>query len=154
MRLTEKHKRFADEYLTDLNATAAYGRAGYKAKGDAAKVNASRLLTKANVQEYIQDRMKKREQRTEITQDMVLQELAKIGFSDMRTFTTWNNRGVALVDSEQLTQDQSACVSEVSQTITESGGSLEKIGRHLGMFNDNLTLKGGLTITKKLEDLL
>lgn len=73
MKLSEKQKRFADEFLIDLNATAAYRRAGYTAKGNAAEVNASRLLSNAKVQEYIQKRQQDREQRTEITQDMVLQ---------------------------------------------------------------------------------
>lgn len=81
-KLTAKQKRFADEYLIDLNATAAYHRSGYKAKGNAAEVNASRLLSNAKVQVYIQDRMAAREQRTEITQDMVLQRWWAIANAD------------------------------------------------------------------------
>lgn len=58
--LTPKWKAFADEYLTDLNGTRAY-KAVYKSvKSDAtARVNASRLLTNANVKEYIAEKMKK-----------------------------------------------------------------------------------------------
>lgn len=82
MKLTAKHKKFADEYLIDLNATAAYGRAGYKAKGNAAEVNASRLLSNAKVQEYIQQRMKDRAKRTEITQDRVLEYWWTIATAD------------------------------------------------------------------------
>ncbi|MEF3312332.1 terminase small subunit [Paenibacillus sp. GYB004] len=81
-KLTGKQKRFADEYLIDLNATAAYGRAGYTAKGKAAEAAASRLLSNVKVQEYIQQRMKEREQRTEITQDMVLERWWAIATAD------------------------------------------------------------------------
>ena len=42
MALTEKQKRFAEEYLLDLNATQAAIRAGYSA--EAAIVQGSRLL--------------------------------------------------------------------------------------------------------------
>lgn len=151
MALTARQKRFVQEYLIDLNATQAAIRAGYSAK--TAEQQGYQLLQKTSVLKAIQEAMGKRSERTEITADRVLQELAKIGFSDMRTFTKWSNRGVALIDSDQLTQDQAACVAEVSQTITEAGGSikfklhdkvaaLEKIGRHLGMFEDSLRLKG------------
>ena len=56
--MTEKQKRFCDEYLIDCNATRAY-KAVYKnvKSDDAARVNASRLLTNANVKKYIADRM-------------------------------------------------------------------------------------------------
>jgi phage terminase small subunit len=84
MKLTPKQKKFADEYLIDLNATAAYKRAEYKVKSDnAAGVNANRLLRNAKIQKYIQERMNQREKRTEITQDRVLKELAKIGFANI-----------------------------------------------------------------------
>ena len=80
--ITEKQKRFADEWLIDLNGTRAY-KAAYPSvkKDETARVNASRLLTNANVKAYIQERQKEREKRTEITQDSVLHELALIAFA-------------------------------------------------------------------------
>lgn len=76
-RLTEKQKRFVAEYLVDLNATQAATRAGYK------DPNIGRqLITKNNVADAIQKALKKREQRTEITQDRVLAELAAIALTD------------------------------------------------------------------------
>ena len=80
--ITEKQKRFADEWLIDLNGTRAYKVAYPSVKKDeTARVNASRLLTNANVKAYIQERQKEREKRTEITQDSVLHELALIAFA-------------------------------------------------------------------------
>lgn len=56
--MTEKQKRFCDEYLSDLNATRAY-KAVYKSvkSDEVAKAAASRLLTNVNVKKYIADRM-------------------------------------------------------------------------------------------------
>jgi len=56
--VTEKQKRFCDEYLSDLNATRAY-KAVYKSvkSDEVAKAAASRLLTNVNVKKYIADRM-------------------------------------------------------------------------------------------------
>lgn len=81
-KLTAKQQRFCDEYLIDLNGTRAYKVAYPSVKKDeTARVNASRLLTNANVKTYIQERQKEREKRTEITQDSVLRELALIAFA-------------------------------------------------------------------------
>ena len=44
-----RQARFVAEYLIDLNATAAYKRAGYRARGHSAEVNASRLRKRPDV---------------------------------------------------------------------------------------------------------
>lgn len=72
MALNARQKRFVEEYLIDLNATGAYRRAGYKAKGHAAEVNASKLLSNTEVAEAVRAGQIDRTQRTEITQDYVL----------------------------------------------------------------------------------
>lgn len=89
MALTKKQKIFADEYLIDLNAARAYKEAYPKVKKDeSARVNGSKLLTNTNVAAYIGQRMDERSKRTEISQDRVLQELAKIGFANVTDFVT------------------------------------------------------------------
>ncbi len=56
--MTEKQKRFCDEYLIDCNATRAYKTVYQNVKSDeTAKSAASRLLTNVNVKKYIDDRM-------------------------------------------------------------------------------------------------
>ena len=50
-KLTDKQKRFCEEYLIDLNATQAATRAGYSAK--TAYSMGQRMLKKVEVQEYI-----------------------------------------------------------------------------------------------------
>jgi phage terminase small subunit len=44
-----RHPRFVDEIAKDCNATAAYKRAGYTARGHSAAVNASRLRKRPDV---------------------------------------------------------------------------------------------------------
>ena len=84
--MNERHKLFADEYLKDLNAEAAAIRAGYSPRY--ARGNAHKLVAKSCIREYIQQRMKDREKRTEITQDMVLRELAIIAFSNAADYAS------------------------------------------------------------------
>jgi phage terminase small subunit len=56
--VTEKQKRFCDEYLIDCNATRAYKAVYKNIKNDVvAATNGGRLLRNAEVQKYIDDRM-------------------------------------------------------------------------------------------------
>ena len=76
MALTPKQERFVQEYLVDLNATQAAIRAGYSAK-TASRIG-PQLLVKTCISEAIQKAMKKREKRTEVTQDYVIAKLREI----------------------------------------------------------------------------
>ena len=82
--LTVKERLFTEEYPIDLNGTQAAIRAGYSPR--TAGQMASRLLTKVNIQEGIQESFRLRSIRTEISQDLVLKELATIAFADMAVY--------------------------------------------------------------------
>ena len=85
-KLNERQERFCNEYLIDLNATQAAIRAGYKEK--TAYSMGQRLLKNVEVQNYIQERKQDRVERTEITQDMVIRELALIAFSNAADYAS------------------------------------------------------------------
>ena len=74
--LEEKQKMFCKEYLVDFNGTQAAIRAGYSKK--TANEQASRLLTKVNVQTYLKKLIEKRNERTKITQDDVVADIIKV----------------------------------------------------------------------------
>lgn len=76
MKLSEKQKRFCDEYLIDLNATQAAIRAGYS-QGTASE-QSSRLLTNVKIQNYIAERMAQKDSELIASQDEVLQYLTKV----------------------------------------------------------------------------
>jgi phage terminase small subunit len=158
MALTAKQQRFVDEYLIDLNATQAAIRAGYSKK--TARQIADQNLSKLDIKAALEKRMQSRSARTEITQDMVLRELAKIGFSDIRKVVRWGEtqvrmvdgeddapgdmvpyHGLALIDSTEVDDSTAAAIAEVSQgrdglkvKLHDKKGALVDIGRHLGMF--------------------
>lgn len=82
MKLTDKQKRFCEEYLVDLNATQAAIRAGYKVK--TARSQGQRLLTNVDIQRYLSELMKKRSERTGIDADTVLEELRRVALTDAK----------------------------------------------------------------------
>lgn len=171
MALTPKQRRFVDEYLIDLNATQAAIRAKYSVK-TAASIGEENLR-KPEIAEAVLQRMKDREKRTEITQDKVLTELAKIGFSDIRKVVRWGEtmvrmvdaeegegedlvpyHGLALIDSTEVDDDTAAAIAEVSQgrdglkvKFHDKKGALVEIARHLGMF----TAKGHAELDLELK---
>lgn len=150
--MTEKQKIFADEYLIDLNATRAY-RAAYPncKKDSSADAAARKLLGNTRIQTYITERMEERQKRTEITQDMVLQELAAIAFARATDYVSVMGGMVQVKDTDQLSDSQIAAIAGIKETqngIEVKLGSKEKtlelLGRHLGMWNDKLDVAGDM----------
>lgn len=170
--LTPKQERFVEEYLIDLNATQAAIRAGYSKK--TAQEQSSRLLSNVMVQDAVSEAKKERSARTQIEADRVVQELAKIGFADIRRAVKWgatprdpqsddfeptglNIYPVALVPSHEIDDDTAAAISEVSLTQTgvklkmhDKKSSLDSLGKHLGIFEKDNTQRapviGGFAI--------
>ena len=74
--LTEKQKRFCDEYLIDLNATQSAIRAGYSEK--TAYSQGQRMLKNVEVKEYIDKRMATKDKKLIADQDEVLRYLTSV----------------------------------------------------------------------------
>lgn len=102
--LSPKQAQFVREYLIDLNATQAAIRAGYSEK--TAYSIGHENLSKPEIAEAIAVAQAERAKRTEITADMVLSELAKIGFADIRKAVKWGSRLVERPD-ETLPEGES-----------------------------------------------
>ena len=160
-KLTDKQRAFVAEYLVDLNGTQAAIRAGYSER--TANEQAARLLTNVSVAAAVAEAQAKRAERTELTQDRVLEELKRIAFGDLRDAVVWGPSGIELVDSAALTDAQAAAISEIGETVTKEGGStrikrhdkvkaLELIMRHMGMLNDKLKLSGELDLAVAIEE--
>ena len=170
MKLTEKQKAFVKEYLVDLNATQAAIRAGYSEK--TARQAGHRMLTNVDIQQAIQAAQKKREQKLEITQESVVQELAKIGFANMADYMKVGPWGDPTLNFSDLTRDQAAALSEVTvEDFTDGRGedarevrrvkfkladkraALVDIGRHLGMFASKVVVSGKVQLEHGLQGM-
>lgn len=160
MALTEKQKKFVEEYLIDLNATQAAIRAGYSVK--TADVQSSRMLGNVKVQQAIAEKMAERSRRTGINQDRVLMELAKIAFVNADDVINAQDA----TTKEGASRDDLAAIQSIKvKSFGEDGiereikladklKALEMLGRHLGMWNDKLQMSGIEEEKKKLGDIL
>ena len=79
--LTPKQQRFVDEYLVDLNASAAARRAGYSAR--TAEWQGPQLLGKSHVAAAVAAAKTQRSERTAIDADWVLRTLAAEKTADL-----------------------------------------------------------------------
>ena len=162
MALTEKRKLFADEYLIDLNASRAYRVAYPRVKdGDTAAAAASRLLKIKDVSEYISVRMQERSERTEITQDRVLNELASIAFAKATDYAEVRDGQVIIKNTADLSDTMVRAIAGIKEgrngveiKLNDKGKALELLGRHLGMFKDRMEVSGLEEEKSKLDDLI
>lgn len=142
-KLTDKQKRFVDEYLVDLNATAAAKRAGYSEKS-ASRI-AIELLNKTHVSAEIQKRQAKLRGKLEITQERVLEELAAIAFANGTDFATITHNGlVRLTPTDEVPEEKKKAVASIKEgqygteiKLHDKVRALELLGKHLGVFDTN-----------------
>lgn len=147
--LTPKIKRFCEEYITDLNGTQAAIRAGYSVK--TANEQAAQLLAKLSVQNYLSELKLALSNKNEGLAQQVIDELKKIGFANIQDYLSEGNE---IKDLTKIERDKASAVESIKKTVTEFGGgsdstgkktsiqfklydkisALEKLGRHLGIF--------------------
>nr|WP_246386828.1 terminase small subunit [Gluconacetobacter sacchari] len=164
--LNDKQRRFVEEYLVDLNATQAAIRAGYSEK--TARSQGQRMLTNVDIQKCLSEGQAARATRTKITQDRVVQEIARLGLSDVRKLFDDSGR---LLQPHEWDDDTAAAVAaiEVDQrkepgedgeryTVTkikawDKNSALEKLMKHLGLYErDNEQRQVIVNIRDDLDD--
>ncbi|OMD92723.1 terminase small subunit [Paenibacillus odorifer] len=112
MALTDKQINFVNEYMKDMNGTAAYLRAGYKCTEEAARRAASRLLTNVDVMSEIGQRTDKMQEESGMSVQWVLKKYKKI---------------------IEKNEDVDPAVAK---------GALDSVAKHYGMFKDKVEVTG------------
>lgn len=129
--MTEKQKRFADEYLIDLNATRAYKAAYPNVKKDTTAAQAaSRMLRNVKVKTYIDDRLE--EMKTEKTADA--QEVLEYLTAVMRNEIT---EEVVVVEGSGL-GESSARTMDKDSSIKDRNKAAELLGKRYRLFVDRV----------------
>jgi len=162
-KLPARHERFCEEYLKDLNITKAAERSGFSKK--TAAQQGARLFKKVNIQSQIQQLMKRRSERTEITQDRVLRELAICGFSDLANHLDIDpdtgairakgfdempgasRRALKSIKEDRVIKEdadgrKTTVYDKIRFELHDKLKALELIGRHLAMFNEEAKALG------------
>lgn len=157
---TAEEVRFASEILSHGNVRRAAQAAmpgqyanppGYAAAGH-------RMLTRQHIRDYIAYVRAEMASQLVISKDRVLEEIARIGFSNIGEFLVIDDDGVPVTDLSGLTAQQLAAIQEITiDTYVEKGGenegravkstkiklapkmpALEALGKNLKLFTDVL----------------
>jgi len=118
-KLSRKQERFVQEYVKDLNATAAARRAGYSSK--TAHVQGPRLLGNVIVKTRIAQLLGSAKEQAELSLVDVLNELKTIATATMADFATWTEQSVRLKPSGELSRELQACIESVAETSGKDG---------------------------------
>lgn len=155
--LTPQQQVFADYYIQTSNGTKAVYRAGFDPKNDnVAAVTAVRLLRNSKVQAYIEARKKAISDKLAITDERILQEVARIAFFDVRKLYDdhGNLRPVHTLDDDTAAGVAGIKVVETDDSVmvddgegpglmtvhtkevkaVDKGAALDKLMRHRGLY--------------------
>lgn len=160
-KLTDKQKKFVEEYLIDLNATQAAIRAGYKPEN--AQQIGSENLSKLVISNAIAESMAERSRRTGINQDRIVQELARIAFvkitdvvdSDGEINTNASDDDLACIESYKVEDSDSVNGSSSKREVKLASKikALELLGKHVGMWNDKIQVDVSIPVFGGEDDL-
>lgn len=171
----ERYAKFVTEYLVSNNATQSAIKAGYSRK--TAHVQGFKLLKVPRIAAAIEEGRRQVHQeaakKLEVTSERVIQELARIGFSDVRRAIKWRavdhkktvgrkttterRTEFELVDSADLDDDTAAAISGVRMTahgprldFYDKRAALVDLGKVTGVFADgvDVTIPVKFTIEK------
>mgnify|MGYP004700120987 FL=1 len=138
--MTEKQKRFCDEYLIDLNATQAAIRSGYSAK--TAKQIGQQNLTKLDIQEYINKRLAEKEAELIADQDEILRTLTRVlRRQEMDTVVVtckersskYDEKGKKVTIEKEVPQ-----LVQVPTKVSDLNKAAELLGKRYALFTDKV----------------
>ena len=140
-KLSSKQDLFCRYYVIYNNAALSARKAGY-AKKFSDKYG-SHLLGKNRVRKRIDELARQTDNHLDVTAERVLGEFARIGLANMKDFAAWGPKGVTLEISQNLGDDKTAAVKEVSHKLGDSGEvkiklhdkikALESLADYLGL---------------------
>lgn len=144
MALTEKQKRFCDEYLIDLNATQAAIRAGYSPKGMNKRV--SRMMANDGIQKYIKERMDEKEDELIADQDEVLKYLTATMRREKKecvVVTIKEKKSMYVPDEKgtmrkQTVEKEVPKIIEIPAKLSDANKAAELLGKRYALFTDKV----------------
>lgn len=137
--MTDKQRRFADEYLIDCNGTRAYKAAYPAVKRDAVAAQAaSRLLRNVNVKAYIDEQLDRLSSAKIADAREVLEYLTSVVRGEtLSEIVVVEGCGDGCSDARRMNK---------APDEKERLKAAELLGKHFGMFTDNVRLSGDVGV--------
>lgn len=156
-----KDDLFCREYIQDFNGHAAALRAGLTTSKRAARQRAYEMLQREDIQQRIRDLIEERKRRIQVTEDGIVEQLRRLGYSNMRDYVRLTDDGVPYHDFSALTEEQWSAITElqveefrdgrgddardvrrIKFKLAEKRGPLVDLGKHIGMWPSRVEHSG------------
>ena len=146
--MNARQRRFADEYLIDMNAEQAAIRAGYSKKY--ARGNAHKLVANSCIQEYIQKRMAEKESDLIASQDEILQTLTAVMRREKKEVIVSSQRIRKSYYDEKgrkcTEETESPTCVEIDTKISDVNKAAELLGKRYGLFTDKVNVESNTKV--------
>ncbi len=140
--LTQRQRRFVEQYMILGNASEAARRAGYSAL--TCKSAGSQLARSPRIVAALDAANAARAERVRIDSDRVLEEVARLGFVDLGAILDWRGDGFAVKPLAEIAPADRAALAQITLTTGKDGGrvtvklfdklrALEILAKHLGL---------------------
>jgi phage terminase small subunit len=156
--LSERHIKFCQEYIIDLNGAQAAIRSGYSE--NTAREQASQILSKPDIQEYVQELLDDRAARTRATADKVVSEIYHLISFDVST--VFDEKTNTLKDIHSIPKESRKSIASIEVFEEYSGKgdertligytkkvkfwdktkSIELLAKHLKLLTDKMEVGG------------
>ena len=151
MKLTEKQKRFADEYIKLGNATQAAIKAGYSKKY--ANTNVSKLLQNTTIKSYLAERMKSIDSERIMSAKEAVELLTGIGRGEVKeTVVIASPVGVETVEKEADLKTRISAIKEILKRYPDNDKLMEQQLRKLTAEADIMEAKAKLLTDADSQD--
>ena len=140
--LTEQKKHACREFVgsANFNMTKALLAAGYSKR--TASGSGSRMFAEPEMKAYIAELMKPTIEKQQLTADMVLSEMRKLAFADIKTYYKWSvtKNKFVLKPLDELTDEQTAAIKSYKPgeyyELYSKEGSLDKLARYFKLYSE------------------
>jgi len=127
MKLNEKQRAFAEEYIKSLNLTQAAIFAGYSSK--TAKQQGSRLFTNADVKSYIEKRLRDMENKRIADAEEVLEYLTSVVRGEM-------------TEEQVIFDKEGSTIAELKAGVKDRNKAAELLGKRYALFTEKKEISG------------
>lgn len=131
-KLTEKQKRFCEEYLIDLNATQAAIRAGYKVKN--ARQQATENLSKPYIKNYIDEQLAKIHSKKTADAQEVVEYLTSV------------MRGECTEQTLKFIGNGEQRITNIDVSSKDRLKAAELLGKRYGLFTDKVDINADMDL--------
>jgi len=151
--IKKEHKQIIDEwFINGFNGTKAWMKYNPKSSEDAARSSFSRLLTNANIEQYIEKKQKESEKINSISHQRILSELINWAYSDLTEFIYTSLEDIKTMPPEIRrlvtgftsdtweTSDKDKNVTKrtkIKLTFADKKSAIEMISKHTGFFGEH-----------------